>query len=265
MTPFFFGPSESPLFGSHHAPTQGARDTGVVLLPPIGQEGIRAHRALRQLALALSGARFHVLRFDYRGTGDSAGDFEDATLEDWSRDIGAASDELEDRTGVKRVSWVGLRMGAALALRAAKGRRDLDRLVLWEPIVRGRQYLADLRRLHVEFLEGELPRHKARPTPTLEALGFPMSPSLREEIEAIDLAALDSAALVPQNAKGLHVIVSREGDEEQTLRDALPRLHASATYRHIPMAQDWNSEEAVNASLVPKAAIDAVVHALGGS
>ncbi len=260
MTPFFFGPSESPLFGSHHAPAQGARDTGVVLLAPIGQEGIRAHRALRQLALALSGARFHVLRFDYRGTGDSAGDFEDGALEAWTQDVGMASDELEDRTGVKRVSWVGLRMGAALAMRAAKGRRDLDRLVLWEPIVRGRQYLADLGQLHVEFLKGELPRREARPVPTLEALGVPLSPALREEIEALDLVAQG-----PPNAKALHLIVSREGDEEQSLRDALPRLHASATYRHIPMAQDWNSEEAVNTSLVPKEAIDAIVHALGGS
>jgi alpha/beta superfamily hydrolase len=70
MFPLFFGSSPNLLFGAHSSPSKAARDTGVVIVPPMGQEAIRAHRAIRQLGLRLSRERFHALRFDLRGTGD---------------------------------------------------------------------------------------------------------------------------------------------------------------------------------------------------
>src|SRR5687768_16729988 len=115
MNPFYFGSSQRPLYGVYH-PSKGrtARPVGVVLCYPLGQEYMRAHRAFRQLATLLTKNGFPVLRFDYAGTGDSAGDGSAGSVATWVEDIGAAIDELKDTAGVSRVSLVGLRAGGAL-------------------------------------------------------------------------------------------------------------------------------------------------------
>ena len=62
MNPFYFGTSQRPLFGIHHPPkSSDVRASGVVLCPAIGQDYMRTHRGLKQLALQLSKAGFHVL------------------------------------------------------------------------------------------------------------------------------------------------------------------------------------------------------------
>ena len=81
MTPLYFGERTRRLFGVYtpaHAAGRPAR--GVVLCHPWGQEYLHAHRSLRKLGDLLAAAGFDVLRFDYFGTGDSAGDLPEASL-----------------------------------------------------------------------------------------------------------------------------------------------------------------------------------------
>src|SRR5256885_16809807 len=86
--PLYFGPATARLFGLHDAPrTDAGREGSVVLCYPYGRDYVSAFRAYRTLALRLARAGFHVLRFDYRGTGDSAGDIGDAPLQQWMEDI----------------------------------------------------------------------------------------------------------------------------------------------------------------------------------
>ena len=77
------------LFAWHHGPHPALRRRGaVVLCPPLGSECVVAYRVWRILAERLAGAGFDVLRFDYEGTGDSAGDSEEpGRLEAWIGDI----------------------------------------------------------------------------------------------------------------------------------------------------------------------------------
>jgi pimeloyl-ACP methyl ester carboxylesterase len=257
VTPFFFGSSRAPLFGVHHAPAKGARDTCVVVVPPMGQEALRAHRALKQLCVALARERFHALRFDLFGTGDSAGDFEEASLDRWADDARTAADELRDRTGASRVSLVGLRLGAVHALTASAGRRDVDKLVLWEPVISGGAFLAELERRHVDFLRDELP-HRAIASTRDEALGFPITAALRASLLALDLTRAPRSS-----AKSLAVVAARASEDERRLAEGLPGLGARSSFAVVELEKDWNSEEAVNSSLVPAAAIEAVVRILG--
>src|SRR5918992_3821916 len=114
MNPFFFGSSQQPLYGVYHPPkARVPRRIGVVLCYPLWQEYMRAHRAFRQLAILLAKAGFPVLRFDYFGTGDSGGDSESGDVAQWTADVCTAIDELKDTAGVRSVSLVGLRVGAA--------------------------------------------------------------------------------------------------------------------------------------------------------
>ena len=136
MTPFYFGEGERRLFGLYD-PAMGAGARAVVICPPWGPDHVAAHAPLRRLALKLAEAGHHVLRFDYFGVGDSAGDIEEGDLEGWREDIEMAIEEIKSIANVQRVCLAGLRLGATLAADVAASRRDIDTLVLWDPVVRG--------------------------------------------------------------------------------------------------------------------------------
>ena len=86
--PLWFGPDDRPLFGWLHAPAARQVRGGVVLSPPLGFEAVNARHAYRYLAEALSEAGFAALRFDYDGTGDSAGRQDDpGRVNAWSRSL----------------------------------------------------------------------------------------------------------------------------------------------------------------------------------
>ncbi len=106
--PCQFGTS-GDLFGLYHA-TSGSARSAVLMCPPLGQDMIRSHRVYRQLADALAQQGIAVLRFDYYGSGDSAGD--SAEL-DWARcraDMVTAAGELRARSGCTRLIGFGARL-----------------------------------------------------------------------------------------------------------------------------------------------------------
>lgn len=262
MNPFFFGRSDEPLFGAYHPPgDRRGKNRGVVICNPFGDEAIKAHRALRQLAMTLSEARMHALRFDYYGTGDSGGEGEEGRLTRWCDDVGDAADELKDTSGVAKVSFTGLRLGASLALRAASGRRDLDRVALWDPIVDGRAYLTELQRCHEAYLEAEFtplgPRRETAGFTRHEIMGFAVPPELRAEIEAVDLTAEDVTKV-----GRVTIVASTKDPGYDALAEHLKRQGAEVTVEHVPVGVNWNSDETMESSLVPKEAIGAVAQAL---
>ncbi|RKH18696.1 alpha/beta fold hydrolase [Corallococcus praedator] len=191
MTPCFFGSSERQLFGIHH-PAQGAeRATGVVLCYPAAQEYMLTHWAFRKLAGMLAREGFHVFRFDYYGTGDSAGEVHEGRVASWIQDIRLAVAELQDMTGVQRVALVGMRLGAALAVRAAAEGLSTAGLVLWEPLVEGAAYLKELELLQARRATRTLfPQLDSPLEVREELLGFAFPRALRDDILALDLAAM---------------------------------------------------------------------------
>ena len=109
-----------------------------MLCHPWGSEYIYAHRSVRHLALALCAAGFHTLRFDYFGTGDSAGESGDGDIPGWETDIESAMEELRDISGIPRVTLIGLRLGGTLAAQvAARRSAEVGELVMWTPILSG--------------------------------------------------------------------------------------------------------------------------------
>src|SRR4051812_25231992 len=107
MKPFFFGPSAQPRFGLLHPPAgERARRAGVLLCYPGVQEYNISHWAFRKLAGLLARAGFPVLRFDWAGTGDSAGESSGGRVSTWLEDVALAAQELKDSAEVERVSVV---------------------------------------------------------------------------------------------------------------------------------------------------------------
>jgi pimeloyl-ACP methyl ester carboxylesterase len=247
MNPFYFGSSERPLYGVHHPPKgKAARSEGIVLCYPMGQEYMRAHRAFRQLANLLARSGYPVFRFDYFGTGDSAGASDEGSVAQWLHDVDSAIQEFQDNASLRRVSLIGLRLGASLAALAARSRSDVDRLVLWDPVVRGSQYVGEL------LAAAHAPEGSA--AQTLGVLGFPLSAALRAELAALDLTQLEKSG-----AREIAIVASSERPEWSELHQALERRGLPARYDCIPSGGNWNEVDNFGSALVPQELIQGIV------
>jgi uncharacterized protein len=259
---FYFGPSERPLFGVYVPPRAGAgRADGVVLCPPFGWEYLRAHRAFRQLAARLADANWHVLRFDYSGTGDSAGEGWEASFEQWVADVGTAVDELKDTAGVQRVTLVGCRLGATLAACAAAGRSDIDRLVLWDPIVDGNEYVAELTRSHPRLgAATELSPALAGAAGALDVGAFPVPQRMSESLQAIDL--LDLPGL---RVRSTFTVASEPTPQSERLSSAFSACGIESNWRYLPSAANGTKADDFVNTVLPTEVLDAIVQYLGGA
>ena len=256
MNPLFFGPAETPLYGVHQPPEGKALDAGLVLCYPFGQEYMRAHRAYRQLALLLTKIGFHVLRFDYRGTGDSSGELDDVMAVDWVADVGYAVQELRDVANIRRVGVLGLRLGALIAAEACKARDDIERLILWDPVLSGRQYDAELlAEIAAEHPSPHGPQsgngEDARGN--LSYNGFVLSAAFRASMKKFDLPSA-----VPQGVPRVLLAVSHETQDFTQLRNAWSRV-PGFRYLHAPAPHDWNFVDNFGGILLPQAVIRAIV------
>lgn len=251
MNPFFFGSSADPLYGVYHpAAQEGHEAKAAVLCYPMGVEYMRAHRAFRQLTTLLVRAGVHVLRFDYHGTGDSAGEGEQVSLDRWVDDVELAVGELKDNAGMDRISLVGLRLGGAVAARAAARRADIDRLVLWDPVVLGTTYLDELRHYaHPPICRAS----REWPDGTIGVGGFPLTGDMRREIAAGDLRGVRPAV------QSLHLIVSEDRVENRELRDAWSAVGPPVDYRCVPSENGWAEGDAFGSALIPQNIIQTVV------
>lgn len=257
MKPFYFGSAQQPLFGAHHPPRGAPRDSAVLLCYPLPQEYGSVHWAYRRLAMALAQRGFHVLRFDYRGTGDSSGDASDATFENMIDGAKLAVDELRDVSGARRVSVVGMRFGAAVAARLPS--THLREVVLWEPILSGREHLEELRRVHAtRELMWLLPKAKHAPGDPEDLLGYALHDGVRRSIDAVDLRSGPYAA-----AAGFSIIVSADGPEPRALEAALAKTGARVQLRVVT---DGSAEAAskAGAALLSNAVLGAVADAIAG-
>ena len=178
-----------------HRPAEDApgRDTGVVVCNPFGYEALSAHRSLRHLAEEAAARGFPALRFDYDGTGDSAGDDLDGDRwAAWQASVLAAVRELRERTGVRRVCLIGIRLGASIAAAASLDSADVAGLVLIAPIASGRPWLRELRALQATMGRAAGPPEFALPADVQESVGLLITTETRASLEAIDLAAMGS-------------------------------------------------------------------------
>ncbi len=145
--PVAFGPADRPLLGFYHAPSpHSLRGVVVVLCNPIGYEAMSVHRTYRHLAERLAASGFPVFRFDYDGTGDSAGATEDpARMQAWMGSLKLAIAQSKILSGASRVALFGVRFGATLATLAALEEPEIEALIAWAPVISGRVHVREIR------------------------------------------------------------------------------------------------------------------------
>jgi pimeloyl-ACP methyl ester carboxylesterase len=208
---------------------------------------MRAHRAYRQLSLLLSRTGFAVFRFDYYGTGDSAGASHQIDLAQWSDDLANAIEELKDTAQLEQVSLVGLRLGASLALEISKCRDDVHTVVLWDPIVDGAAYVREL-----------LARGPVGEGPPVEgvrgAKGFPVPDIVRDAIARVDMRAAGEL-----RARDIFLVVARQRADYAALHARLQNSGTPTTYACVAANDNWHESDDFGSVLLPQQIVRAIV------
>lgn len=227
MEAYFFGENGRQLFGAYH---EAAFNTGkgVVLAYPGPQEYMQCHYAFRLLALQLARAGFSVLRFDWTGTGDSEGNAQEVSFQQWRDDLQLAVQELRDISNVKSISVVAFRLGGAIAA-STPFKQPIDQLVLWEPVIDGRIYLNELRSRELRKF-GDLlePPSWWRQGRAQELLGHAISNMHYTEIQSLDLARQ-----VVFSTKRLIVVTQKITERQKILIGVLKEYGVSANLEEV--------------------------------
>lgn len=130
-----FTNQNAQLVGMLHLPEGEGRYPGVILCHGFTGNKAESHRLFVRTARMLAKAGFGVLRFDFRGSGDSEGDFVDMTVAGEISDAIAAWRWMTEQTGVEpeRLALLGFSLGGCVAAYAAADIQPAA-LVLWSAV-----------------------------------------------------------------------------------------------------------------------------------
>lgn len=244
--PLWFGPPDRRLFGWLHLPSSGRAGVGVVLCPSLSIEAASSGPALRRLGDLLAIAGVAALRFDYDGTGDSAGDDRDPDrVAAWTRSVSEAVTFVRGQE--LRVAVVGLRVGGTLAAAALDiASHSVDRLVLWDPCPSGRAFLRQQQLLASNVILGQ-PREDG----AVEGPGVVFAPET-----VADLRDLRIDRTKRQLASEVLVLTRRGRPVDKAMANRLSDDHA--TWGAID-GQDTLVDVEPIAARIPEATLDRIV------
>ena len=163
----------------------------VVIVPPFAEEMNKCRRQVSETAVSLVNEGFAVLTVDLTGTGDSPGDFSEASWLAWQNDIEAACRWVE-AMGLDVRGVIAVRLGCCLVSSSfANHERKVSGTVFWQPVESGRRYMAQFLRLRIatSLMEGRADdtvanlRTRLESGETLEIGGYSVSSNLWSEIE----------------------------------------------------------------------------------
>jgi exosortase A-associated hydrolase 2 len=230
-TPFFFRNGDYNLFGVLHHPTDESKTnskTGIVFCDPFGEEKLWAHRVMVNFARDLARNSFWAFRFDCMGHGDSDGNFEDSTIETRVSDIHRAVEVLKEKTNVKQIGLLGLRLGGTLGMLASKRNRTIDILILWNPVISGNSYIQECLRSNLAMQMSTYRRILHTREQLISELisgklvnidGYLISADLYQQLSGIDLLNQQENC-----AKRVFIVQIQKSEQAERALDDLDRL-----------------------------------------
>jgi alpha/beta superfamily hydrolase len=124
------------IFGILHRPIHSRQVPAVVICPGFAGNKCGKFRMFVTLGKELAKRGIAVLRFDYRGAGDSEGEFRDITLEGKTNDTLKCLDFLanDPQVNPSRLGLLGRSLGGAIAVLASRRYPFIKSLALWAPV-----------------------------------------------------------------------------------------------------------------------------------
>jgi len=138
-TPVWIG--DPPTFAMVHMASRPS-GVGVLLCSPFGWDEVSSYRPRYEWAEQLAAAGFPTVRFDWPGTGDSAGAPSDPhRLAAWCQAVSDIATHLRIATGVSIVTAIGVGLGGLIAIEAVRRGAPVSDVALWGSPRNGREFV----------------------------------------------------------------------------------------------------------------------------
>jgi exosortase A-associated hydrolase 2 len=267
MQPLFIDSPSGALFTVFWPPKGCSVNQVVLHVPAFAEEMNKSRRmvALQARALAMEG--YAVLVMDLFGSGDSSGDFGEATWWIWLQNIADGIAWLKQQ-GAQSITLWGLRLGALLAMDFSHQNPGLvDRLILWQPVLNGDVFITQFLRLRVAaaMMNSALPQEKTSVLKkqllagqSLEVAGYALHPDLVRPLLTLKADCLDL-----QNIKEIVIyelaVVGNEGEPSLGNQQFLNKLHSFEINASLTIFEGdnfWGSQEIVTTPNLIELTID---------
>lgn len=201
---FFMDGARGQRFCLLHTPASDQPVLGhVVYVHPFAEEMNAARHMAGVQARAMAQSGFAVLQMDLMGCGDSSGHFEEASWDAWVADVALARRWMLERWPGETWLW-GLRAGCLLAAQACRQDKQPVKLLLWQPVLSGKQHLHQFLRLQMagDIVRGESSRgtsrliHLLEQGESVEVAGYSVSAALAQGMARADLEALPAGTQI---------------------------------------------------------------------
>ena len=275
----------SPLYAAYHPAADVKSTTSrlfpVVIAPPLFEERKSAYAPLRRLAEKLAAAGHAVIRFDYRGSGESGGDAAKRRWSHLAEDVAVVRKTLARLSGKRDSVLLGLRLGGTLALQETI-RAGGEGVIALAPIVKGAAQvrLWKMRsKIRAELTDGGTggrgdggksdatspPEGEGRREPgslgergvrgeVLDFDGYEVNPAFFDDIAAIDLTK-DLARL---SCPGLVMQLSHRTDAAPETVELMKILESRARLECVRLEPFWDKLDDVDTAPVETAVLTAV-------
>lgn len=135
-TPVVLYNQEQKIFGVLHKPLNAGKIPVVLMCHGLGGNKVGKGRLYVNLSEKLTSMGIGVLRIDFRGSGDSEGDFSSMTIDSEVSDALTALEYLKTLPFVDsdRIAIFGRSFGGVVAIMAAKHFGSIKSVALWAPV-----------------------------------------------------------------------------------------------------------------------------------
>lgn len=218
------------LFGILHRPLNVYNPPVVLIMHGFASSKHGSNRCYVTLAEAMVKEGIAVLRFDFRGCGDSEGSLNDSSLNDLISDALAVLGHISKIEGIdgERIAIFGASLGGSIAVEASALWSGIKALALWSPVASGELWFRDFLTKHPEY-------KNAPPTSALALYrGVKLTPQFREQFAK--LFAYKTAATMPTLP-----ILHMQGERDETIsmahQEAFKAANPKATCIRYPEEQ----------------------------
>jgi len=243
----------SPLYAAYHAADGRETELPVVIVPPLFEERKSAFATLRKLAIELAAQGHPVMRFDYRGSGESGSSSAMRRWEHLAQDVATVRKTLASLAGKRDSALVGLRLGATLALQET-GRVGGECVVALAPIVAGATQvrLWKMRSKIRSELTADGTTKQAEQKDTVDFDGYDVHHGFLDDVAAVNLTK-DLGVL---SCPGLILQLSHRTDAALETTQLLTTLGSRAKLACLRMEPFWDKLDDVDTGPMIESVVD---------
>ncbi len=257
MKPFFIPSRTGSLFSIFYPTADKPITKAIIHIPAFAEEMNKSRRMVALQARAFAAQGHAVLVLDLFGTGDSAGEFAEATWSVWLQNIAVAVEWLKEQ-GAESIALWGLRTGALLAMDFAdKNQYKIERLIAWQPVLNGDTFITQFLRLRVAAaaMDSNAPQEKTSELKqqllegiTIEVAGYSLNPDLVApmlglQANNLNLTNIKNLALfevVPSKDRGISMV-------NAAFIESLQSKNQTASAKAVVDNIFWSTQEIIDA------------------